>query len=144
MSATFAEKFLRFIGFEDEPNEREESDPVASTGTKTEARSRRGKVVSLHGAPERLRIVVVEPTTFADAKRVADHLKERKPVLLNLENNDAVLAQRLIDFLSGATYAGEGETRKVGQGMFLFVPSHVDISGLDRGDQEEQPFPWVK
>lgn len=148
MTATLAEKFLRFIGFEDEPEEREEHVPVAPAGSRAgsrkEVRSRKEKVVSLHGAPERLRIVVVEPMSFADAKRVADHLKERKPVLLNLENTDAVLAQRLIDFLSGATYAGEGETRKVGQGMFLFVPSHVDISGLERGDREEQPFPWVK
>lgn len=145
MAPTLVEKFLRFIGFEDEPEE--ESLPEATaplTPPRGEEKGKKGKVVSLHGSPERMRIVVVEPGSFADAKRVADHLKDRKPVLLNLENADAALAQRLIDFLSGATYAAEGDTRKVGQGMFLFVPNYVDVSGLENEAKEEDPFPWVK
>lgn len=144
MAATLVERFLRFIGFEEEAEEEnlpEASGPSVSRG---EDKGKKGKVVSLHGSAERMRIMVVEPGSFADAKRVADHLKDRKPVLLNLENADAALAQRLIDFLSGATYAVEGDTRKVGQGMFLFAPSHVDVSGLEREGSEEQPFPWVK
>ena len=92
-----------------------------------------------------MRVVVVEPISFTDAKRVVDHLKERQPVVLNLEGTEEELCQRIIDFVSGATFATDGGIQKVGEGIFLFTPNNVDIA-TEEGENTlaEARFPWVK
>ena len=55
--------------------------------------------------PKQVKVMIVEPFAFDDAQNVADHLKNRKPVVVNLENTDREVAKRIIDFISGTTYA---------------------------------------
>ena len=90
--------------------------------------SRRGKVVNIH-ATTQLKVVLVKPERFENASEIADHLKDKRTVVLNLESTNKDVARRLIDFLSGVAYAGEGKIKKVAANTYLITPYHVDIEG---------------
>ena len=90
--------------------------------------SRRGKVVNIH-ATTQLKVVLVKPERFENASEIADHLKERRTVVVNLESTHKDIARRLIDFLSGVAYAGEGKIKKVAANTYIITPYSVDIQG---------------
>ena len=90
--------------------------------------SRRGKVVNIH-ATTQLKVVLVKPERFESASEIADHLKEKRTVVINLESTHKVIARRLVDFLSGVAYAGEGKIKKVAANTYLITPYSVDIQG---------------
>ena len=89
---------------------------------------RRNKVVNIH-ATTQLKVVLVKPERFESASEIADHLKDKRTVVLNLESTNKDIARRLIDFLSGVTYAGEGKIKKVAANTYIITPYHVDIEG---------------
>ena len=64
-----------------------------------------------------------------DRGEIADHLKEKRTVVINLESTNKDIARRLIDFLSGVAYAGEGKIKKVAANTYIITPYHVDIMG---------------
>lgn len=72
-------------------------------------------------------IVVLEPASFADAREIAEALKVKKSILLNMRKTDKELARRIIDFLSGISYAIGGHSQKVADQIFLFTPGHIEI-----------------
>jgi len=72
-------------------------------------------------------IVVLEPASFADAREIAETLKLKKCILLNMRKTDKELARRIVDFLSGISYAIEGQSQKVADNIYLFTPGHFDI-----------------
>ena len=90
--------------------------------------SRRGKVVNIH-ATTQLKVVLVKPERFEAASEIADHLKEKRTVVINLESTHKDIARRLVDFLSGVAYAGEGKIKKVAANTYIITPYHVDIEG---------------
>ena len=90
--------------------------------------SRRGKVVNIH-ATTQLKVVLVKPERFETASEIADHLKEKRTVVMNLESTHKDIARRLVDFLSGVAYAGEGKIKKVAANTYIITPYHVDIEG---------------
>ena len=89
---------------------------------------RRNKIVNIH-ATTQLKVVLVKPERFENASEIADHLKEKRTVVINLESTNKDVARRLIDFLSGVAYAGEGKIKKVAANTFIITPYHVDIMG---------------
>ena len=89
---------------------------------------KRGKIVNIHTTTQ-LKVVVVQPDTFEDSKDIADHLKAKKPIVVNLENIDRDVAKRIIDFLSGAVYSLDGNIQKISNGIFLIVPYNMGIMG---------------
>ena len=89
---------------------------------------RRGKVVNIH-ATTQLKVVLVKPERFENASEIADQLKDKRTVVLNLESTNKDVARRLIDFLSGVAYAGEGKIKKVAANTYIITPYHVDIMG---------------
>ena len=89
---------------------------------------RRGKVVNIH-ATTQLKVVLVKPERFENASEIADHLKEKRTVVVNLESTNKDIARRLIDFLSGVAYAGEGKIKKVAANTYIITPYSVDIMG---------------
>ncbi len=89
---------------------------------------RGGKVVNIH-ATTQLKVVLVKPERFENASEIADHLKEKRTVVINLESTHKDIARRLIDFLSGVAYAGEGKIKKVAANTYIITPYHVDIMG---------------
>ena len=89
---------------------------------------RHDKVVNIH-ATTQLKVVLVKPERFENASEIADHLKEKRTVVLNLESTNKDVARRLIDFLSGVAYAGEGKIKKVAANTYIVTPYSVDIMG---------------
>lgn len=96
-------------------------------------------------APRQIKVMVVEPFSFDDAQHVADHLKNRKPVVVNFENTDKEVAKRMIDFISGTTYALGGSIQKVGNHIFLCAPNNVDVSYSSQEEGMDKAFmPWAQ
>lgn len=90
---------------------------------------RSGRSLAPNGGlpPRRQEIVVLEPVSFADAREIAETLKLNKCILLNMRKTDKELARRIVDFLSGISYAVEGQSQKVADNIYLFTPGHFDI-----------------
>ena len=101
----------------------EEDEPEEGAAPK-----RNGKVVNIH-ATTQLKVVLVKPERFEDASTIADHLNNKRTVVLNLESTNKDVARRLIDFLSGVAYAGEGKIKKVAANTYIITPYSVDIMG---------------
>ena len=119
--------------YEDEDEEYDDFDDTSRRDTvfedrRPKAEDRRNKVVNIH-ATTQLKVVLVKPERFENASEIADHLKEKRTVVLNLESTNKDIARRLIDFLSGVAYAGEGKIKKVAANTYIITPYHVDIEG---------------
>ena len=91
-----------------------------------EPERRSNKVVNIHTTTQ-LQVVLVKPERFDNASEIADHLREKRTVVLNLESTNKDIARRLIDFLSGVAYAGEGKIKKVAANTYIITPYHVEI-----------------
>ena len=98
------------------------------SSSRVSADERRNKVVNIH-ATTQLKVVLVKPERFENASEIADHLKEKRTVVVNLESTNKDVARRLIDFLSGVAYAGEGKIKRVAANTYIITPYHVDIMG---------------
>ena len=120
--------------YEDEEDEFEDEFENTSPRTVTPIRpadsDRRGgnKVVNIHTTTQ-LQVVLVSPTKFENASEIADHLRDKRTVVLNLEQTDKNIARRLIDFLSGVAYANEGTIKKVALSTYIITPYNVEILG---------------
>lgn len=90
--------------------------------------SRRNKVVNIHTTTQ-LQVVLVKPDRFENAAEIADHLREKRTVVLNLEQTNKDVSRRVLDFLSGAAYANEGKVKKVAISTYIITPYNVDILG---------------
>ncbi len=88
-----------------------------------------GKAKTVAFNPSQMQVVLVKPERYEDVTSIADHLNDKKTVVLNLESADRDLSRRIVDFLSGATYANHGNIRKISKGTFLIVPNGVDMMG---------------
>ena len=86
------------------------------------------KVVNIH-ATAQLKVVLVKPERFENAAEIADHLRDKRTVVLNLETTNKDIARRLIDFLSGVAYAQEGKIKKVAVNTYIITPYNVDLMG---------------
>ena len=91
-------------------------------------RSANNKVVNIN-AKTQLSVVLVKPEKFEQAADVADHLRERRTVVLNLEQSNKDVGRSMVDFLSGVTYAQDGKIKKVANSTFIITPYNVDIMG---------------
>ena len=74
-------------------------------------------------------MVLFRPTNFNETSKAADDLRNRKAVLLNLENVDKAMSRRVVDFLSGCVYAVDGSVKKVAQAAYIFCPHNMDVVG---------------
>lgn len=74
------------------------------------------------------KMVVIEPKAFDESPKLVDNLRARKPVIINLEKLDSDVARKIFDFLSGATYALNGNVQKIANNIFIFAPENVDVS----------------
>lgn len=129
------EKILSFVGFADDCAEEEEDDVLQAPG---KAPRKQAPILSLHSAPD-VKIVVVSPEGFEEVEKLAGHLKNRRPVIVNFNGTPKETAQRIIDFLSGAVFALNGSTCKVAAETFLFNPSNVSVYADDlSGDLRER------
>ena len=105
------------------------SEPSYTSPAMDELEARRSnKVVNIRAATQ-LQVVLVKPERFENASEIADHLREKRTVVLNLESTNKEIARRLLDFLSGVAYANEGKIKKVAISTYIITPYNVDILG---------------
>ena len=103
---------------------------------------KKGKVVNINTTTQ-LKVVVVTPESFDEAKDIAEHLKQKKPVVINLEGVEKDIARRIVDFLSGAVYSLDGNIQKISTGIFLIAPYNVGIMGDFKDElRNKGVFPW--
>lgn len=94
----------------------------------TPVSTRRDKVVNLNNSAP-VQVVLVKPERFETAAEIADHLRDKRPVLMNLEQTQKDTARRLLDFLSGVAYALDGKIKKIASNTYIITPYNVDIMG---------------
>ena len=125
--------------YEDEDEEYEDDFPDlrdrGDTGAFADRRSverkaedRRNKVVNIH-ATTQLKVVLVKPDRFDNVSDIAEHLRSKHAVVLNLESTNKDVARRLVDFLSGCAYALDGKIKKIAISTYIITPYNVDIVG---------------
>ena len=104
------------------------SAPEDSLSYTADTQRSNNKVVNIH-ATTQLAVVLVKPDRFENAAEIADHLKDKRTVVLNLEQTNKDVARRLVDFLSGVAYANEGKIKRVANSTYIITPYNVDILG---------------
>ena len=129
-------RFLNFIGLEE--SEEEEGvlgEQAEQQPARREPRSRRRENALVGGGDAQpipqsmasMKMIVYHPVCYDDAQTIVDNLKNRRPVIVNMEELDGTTAQRVLDFLLGAIYATNGTANKVSRGIFLFAPHDVAV-----------------
>ncbi|MFA9456168.1 cell division protein SepF [Halalkalibacter sp. AB-rgal2] len=132
-------KFKRFFELDDhyeeveemtEPQQEEiEAPQRRSRSNQTKSQQNQQNVVSLQSIQKGAKMILLEPRTYDEAQEIADHLKNRKAVIINLQRISHDQAKRIVDFLSGTVYAIGGDIQKVGTHIFLCTPDNVDVTG---------------
>lgn len=84
------------------------------------------------------KMILVEPRAYSETQQIADHLKRRNSVVVNLKRVTNDQARRIIDFLSGTLYAIGGELQKLGNGIYLCTPKNVNVEGRISDEAEEK------
>lgn len=135
------DKVLTLIGYE---IEEEPPAPAAAEvlPEEPEPRNRRANLVGLPSAAKPMRMAVSKPTKFEQVQVIADYLKNRNPVVVNVEAMELDMARRVIDFLSGTVYALNGSMQKVSPGIFLLLPHNVEVTGDLNMDWDEEENVW--
>ena len=151
---SFVDKFKDLVGIEEfdddeiteeeiraEASRMEKKDMQPRTSVDTRrSDSKESKVVNMQRGvtvnTHPFKMIVLEPKGFEEAPKLVDNLKSRKPVIVNLERLESDTARKIFDFLSGATYALNGNVQKVANNIFIFAPESVDIAA----NQEDRGF----
>jgi cell division inhibitor SepF len=148
-------KVLDFVGWEVEEEEVEQEQPMTRSDSShlnvqpnlqgSKAKGPSSKVVNIH-TQQPFKVVIMKPENFEDAREVCEHLKNKKPVVVNLLELEKEFAQRILDFLSGGVCALEGVVQKVSQGIFVIAPNNVDVMGEFKDELRNKSalFPWVR
>lgn len=83
------------------------------------------------------KMILLEPRAYSEAQQIADHLKKRNTVVVNLKRVTSEQAKRIMDFLSGTIYAIKGNIQKIGSGIFLCTPNNINVQGKITDDTEK-------
>ncbi len=84
------------------------------------------------------KMILLEPRAFSESQQIADHLKKRNTVVVNMKRVTTEQAKRIIDFLSGTVYAIGGDLQKIGVGIFLCTPKNVNVEGTISDDDNSK------
>ena len=130
----FVESVKDMLGFgeyEDEYDEfdYEEEEEFEEAPQRESVFSRKNKVVPINPQGNQARIVVLKPKCFNNSTAVADELRRRRPVIVDVGALDPDEARRVIDFVSGTVYGIDGKMQKITSGIFVATPSQMDIMG---------------
>ena len=121
-------------GYEEEPPRRsrgaapaaEPAAPAADTSA-PKSGSFSGQVLNINSGKQE--VVLFRPTSVNDCTKAADDLRDKKAIIVNMENVDDSLARRVVDFLSGCAYALDGKVNKIAHSTYLFCPHSMDVIG---------------
>lgn len=137
-------KFKNFFALDEEydyndyEQSSQEEEMVVSRSAKHQPTTKQN-VVSLQSVPKNSsKMVLFEPRSYSEAQEIADHLKNRRSIVVNLQRISHDQAIRIVDFLSGTVYAVGGDIQKIGANIFLCTPDNVDVSGNISDDNFEE------
>ncbi|MDD3341746.1 MAG: cell division protein SepF [Bacilli bacterium] len=82
------------------------------------------------------KMILLEPRAYSESQQIADYLKSRNTVVVNLKRVTSDQAKRIVDFLSGTIYAISGDIQKIGGGIFLCTPNNINVQGKITDDKE--------
>ncbi|MEW9093662.1 MAG: cell division protein SepF [Clostridiaceae bacterium] len=117
----------------------DEFEPIVQSSSK-----KPGKVVSIHTAST-TKVVIVKPSTYDEVVDICDNLKNRKIIVVNSTALEQKTAQRLLDFISGATYALAGSLEEVERGIYIVSPSNVEVDTTLKSELSSKGlFAWTK
>ena len=125
MALSKFKKMLVDDDYDDENEEEDTKDVKNKTKTATSTGSISGKMILL------------EPRAYSESQQIADHLKKKHTVVVNMKRVTPDQAKRIVDFLSGTVYALEGDLQKIGAGIFLCTPKNVDVEGAITDDDDK-------
>ena len=143
MEEEYEEKAPRFSRFRKEKEADEEEEVVSHRfGSR---KSQPTPVVSVHNTNNQLQVVIIRPEKYEDSQSICDQLKAKKPVVVNLEKVEYPVAQRIMDFLSGACYSIDGSIQRIANNIFIIAPDNVDVSGNVKEELKTKGviLPWV-
>lgn len=83
------------------------------------------------------KMILLEPRAYSESQQIADHLKMRNTVVVNMKRVTPDQAKRIVDFLSGTVYAIGGDLQKIGAGIFLCTPKNVNVEGSITDDDRK-------
>ncbi|HHV18283.1 MAG TPA: cell division protein SepF [Thermoanaerobacterales bacterium] len=132
---TFFKKILYFLGIEDEVSQEHEKDNFEPYVARPESKPI-GRVINIHQTSKN-KMVIFKPDSFEEVREISDEVKNRRAAIVNLEKLDRENAKRVLDFMAGSIYALNGAVKKVGPGIFLFVPDNIDVSGVDIEEENQ-------
>ena len=113
----------------------DDPEPVTATPNRRTLGGTNSKVVNIHTTAQ-MQVVLVKPDRFDNVSDIAEHLRSKHAVVLNLESTNKDVARRLVDFLSGCAYALDGKIKKIAISTYIITPYNVDIVG-DLSDELE-------
>ena len=135
-----------FIGGEDDDgyDESTEGDKKIAIAEEKEYRrssshERHGNVVSINQTVQ-LEVVLEKPDTYEQATEIAKNINDKKAVVLNLESTNKEVARRILDFLTGVTFANEGKVQRVSNSTYLITPKNVGMTGEMVGELENNGY----
>lgn len=91
--------------------------------------SAQAPVISLQSLQKSSKVILLEPRSYAEVEDIAEHLKNRRSVVVNLQQIERDQGFRIIDFLSGTVYALGGDIQRIGADIFLCAPDNVEVAG---------------
>ena len=83
------------------------------------------------------KMILLEPRAYSESQQIADHLKKKNTVVVNMKRVTPDQAKRIVDFLSGTVYALGGDLQKIGGGIFLCTPKNVNVEGQISDDDDK-------
>ena len=135
MAGKIMNKMMGFLGLEDNTDEEDIYEVGEDNDVTNEAAAepifpsskKQSKVVNIHTAAS-AKVVIIKPSDYDEAANICDNLKNRKIVVVNATALESKTAQRLLDFIGGASYALNGELQEVEKGVYILSPSNVEVS----------------
>ena len=151
MGNNFVNKMWKILGVENEDgydedefdsNDSSLEDRDFSVNT---ANNKKSKVVGMPGV-QQVKVIISQPNSFEQSEEICEHLKEKKSIIVNLEYVNKDVARRIIDFISGAVYALDGNIQKISNSIFLVAPYNYEITNeiLKDDIKNKVSVSWIK
>lgn len=112
---------------ESDSNAFDAAEPPTPSGSSSRSTGFSGQVLSMNSNKQE--VVLFHPSSFNDCTKAADDLRDKKGIIVNLENVDKALSRRVVDFLTGCAYALDGKVNKIAQSTYLFSPHNMNVIG---------------
>ena len=139
----------KILGVEEDPEYDDgfdvEDTPAEDREINAPVNNKKNKVVGMPGV-QQVRVIISQPNSFEQSEEICEHLKEKKSIIVNLEYVNKDVARRIIDFISGAVYALDGNIQKISNSIFLVAPYNYEITNeiLKDDIKNKVSVSWIK